>query len=172
MEEQELLDIVNDEDNVIGQDTKENKFRKSLISRSVTVFILDDNKKLLIVKRSSKKESFPNRYDAAVCGNVKASEIYEEAAIREMKEEIGINCDLKFLGKIFNEFEEKGNVIKYFTGIFLGFFSRKVKLSDELVELKRLTVKDVEDLINEDKDLFTPGFVNDFVFVKDKLKNL
>jgi len=170
MDDQELLDIVNRKDGVIGQDTKENKFKKGLISRNVAIFILDDDKKLLITKRSSQKESFPNRYDLAACGNVKAGESYEDAAKREVIEELSIECDLKFLDKVFNEFKEDDKTIKYFTGIFLGYFSGEVKLSDELVELKRLSVEEVEKLINENKDLFTPGFVNDFLFVKDKLK--
>jgi len=170
MDDQELLDIVNRKDGVIGQDTKENKFKKGLISRNVAIFILDDDKKLLITKRSSQKESFPNRYDLAACGNVKAGESYEDAAKREVIEELSIECDLKFLDKVFNEFKEDDKTIKYFTGIFLGYFSEEVKLSDELVELKRLSVEEVEKLINENKDLFTPGFVNDFLFVKDKLK--
>lgn len=170
MDDQELLDIINRKDGVIGQDTKENKFKKGLISRNVAIFILDDDKKLLITKRSSQKESFPNRYDLAACGNVKAGESYEDAAKREVIEELSIECDLKFLNKVFNEFKEDDKTIKYFTGIFLGYFSGEVKLSDELVELKRLSVEEVEKLINENKDLFTPGFVNDFLFVKDKLK--
>ena len=168
--EHELLDIVDEKDNIIGQDTKENKFRKGLISRNVAIFILDDNKKLLIVKRSSQKKSFPNRYDAAACGNVKAGESYEDAAKREVMEELNIECDLKFLGKIYNQFKEDDLTIKYFTSIFLGHFSGEVTLSDELVELKKLSVEEVEELINKNKDLFTPGFVNDFLSVKDKLK--
>jgi isopentenyldiphosphate isomerase len=168
-EDKELLDIVDEKDNVIGQDTKENKFRKELISRNVAIFILDNNKKLLIVKRSPYKKSFPNRYDLAACGNVKSGESYQEAAIREVKEELSINCNLKFFGKIFNEFKEKDIIIRYFTGIFLGYFSEEVKLNDELVELKRLSVKEVEDLINKDKELFTPGFIKDFLSAREKL---
>jgi len=170
MEDQELLDIVDERDNIIGRDTKENKFRKGLISRNVAIFILDKNKKLLITKRSPYKKSFPNRYDLAACGNVKTGEDYTDAAKREVMEELNIKCNLKFLGKVFNEFRENNIVIKYFTGIFLGYFSGEVKLNDELVELKRLSVKEVKELINKNKDLFTPGFVKDFLFVKDKLR--
>ena len=169
-EDKELLDIVDEKDNIIGQDTKENKFKKGLISRNVAIFILNNNKKLLIVRRSPYKKSFPNRHDLAACGNIKADESYKEAAEREVEEELGIKCDLKFLGKIFNKFREKDIELKYFTGIFLGYFSDEVKLCDELVELKKLSVKEVEELINNNKNLFTPGFINDFIFVKDKLK--
>lgn len=170
MEEKELLDVVDDKDNVVAQDVKDNKFNKGFISRNVAIFILDKNGKLLITKRSPQKKSFPNRYDLAACGNVKAGETYEEAAKREVMEELNINCELKFLGKIFNEFKEKDKIIKYFTGIFLGYFYGEVKLSDELTELRILSVKEVESLINKDRDLFTPGFVKDFISVKNKLK--
>lgn len=170
MENKELLDIVDEKDNIIGRDTKENKFRKELISRSVSVFVLDNDKKIIITKRSPKKISFPNRYDLAVCGNLKAGEKYEEGAKREMMEELGIESNIKFLKKIFNEFEEWNLKIKYFTGIFLCYFSGKMQLSDELVGVKKLTLGEIEDLIKKDKNLFTPGFISDFISVKDQLK--
>jgi len=169
-EEQELLDVVDDKDKFIGKDTKENKFLKGFISRNVAIFILDESKKLLIVKRSPDKKSFPNRYDLVVCGNVKAGEKYPEAAQRELMEELGIKCGLKHLGKIFNEFKENDKIVKYFTCIFLGRHAGKVKLSDELVELKKLSIKNVEELVEKDKYLFTPGFVNAFMHVRDRLK--
>ena len=169
-EEQELLDVVDDKDKIIGKDTKENKFLKGFISRNVAIFILDDSKKLLIVKRSPDKKSFPNRYDLAVCGNVKTGEKYPDAAQRELMEELGIKCNLKYLGKIFNEFKENDKSVKYFTCIFLGHYAGKVKLSNELVELKKLSIKNVGELVEKDKYLFTPGFINDFMHVRDKLK--
>ena len=169
-DEHELLDVVDDKDNFIGKDTKENKFLKGFISRNVAVFILDESKKLLIVKHSPDKKGFPNRYDIAVCGNVEAGEKYPDAAQRELMEELGIKCSLTYLGKIFNEFKENDKIVKYFTCIFLGHYADKVKLSDELSELKRLSIKNVEELVKKDKYLFTPYFVNDFMHVRDKLK--
>lgn len=169
MEDEELLDIVNDKDEVVGQDTKDNKFLKEFISRNVAVFILDDSGKLLIVKRSAQKKSFPNRYDLAACGNIKVGESYEEAAKRELKEELGIDCQLELLDKIFNIFKENEREIKYFTGVFLGRFSGAVELNDELIEPQKLTVLEVEKMIGRNRDLFTPGFINDFSCVKHKL---
>ena len=170
MSEQELLDIVDSNDNVTGQETKENKFSKELISRNVGIFILDRDNKLLIVKRSPKKKSFPDRFDLAACGNVKAGETYEEAARREVAEELGISCDLEFLGKIFNEFKESGLTLRYFTGIFLGRFSGEVILNDELSDMRRMSVEEIEEMISKNRNSFTPGFINDFLHAKDRLK--
>jgi 16S rRNA (adenine1518-N6/adenine1519-N6)-dimethyltransferase len=164
--DQELLDIVDEDDNVIGQDTKENKFIKDLITRNVAVFIMD-NDRMLIVKRSPTKKTDPGKYDLAACGNVGAGESYEEAALREMKEELGIKCRLEFLGKLFNDL---GDGRKYFTGIFLGHFSGEVVLCDELVELQRLTIEEIENMIKKNKNIFTPGFLKDFAFAKGMLR--
>jgi len=170
MSRHELLDIVDRNDNVIGRETKTNKFSKELISRNVGVFIVDNDQKLLISKRSPDKKSFPGRLDLAACGNVRSGETYEEAARREVAEELGIKCDLEFLDKIFNEFRENNLSLRYFTGIFLGRHSGNVSLNKELTETRRLSVKEIEGMLNRDRDSFCPGFVSDFLHIKDRLK--
>jgi len=167
--EDELLDIVDENDNIIGKDTKNNKFKKGLISRNVVVLIMDKDKRLLIPKRAPDKKTFPNRYDTTVCGNVGLGESNEEAAKREMMEEIGIECELTFLHKIYNEFEYEGHKLRYFTSVFLGHFDGEVNLNEELVDLQKFTVEEIKKMIKENKDAFTPGFVKDFNIIKDKL---
>lgn len=168
--ENELLDIVDKNDNIICQDTKENKLKQSLISRNVAIFIINKDKKLLTPKRAPNKKTFPNRYDVAACGNVSAKESYEEAAKREIKEELGIECNITFLHKLYNEFNHEGITLKYMTSVFLGYYDGEVNLNEELVELKKLTVQEIEDMIKEDENLFTPGFIKDFNLVKNQLE--
>jgi isopentenyldiphosphate isomerase len=168
----DFIDIVDEKDNVIGKDTKDNKFKKGFISRLAVIYILDRDKKLLIAKRSHHKKSFPNRYDASVCGNVDSGETYKEAANRELKEELSIECELRFLGKGFVEFEEKGMKLKYFFSIFLGRYDGEVRLNDELVEIQRLRFEEVNEKINKNPNLFTPGFVSGFNFIKERLKKV
>jgi len=168
--ENELLDIVDENDNIICQDTKENKLKQSLISRNVAIFIINKNKQLLTPKRAPNKKTFPNRYDVAACGNVSAGESYKEAAKREIKEELGIECDIILLHKIYNEFDHNNTTLKYMTSVFLGHYDGEVNLNEELVELKKLTVQEIEKIIQEDENLFTPGFVKDFNLVKNQLE--
>ena len=169
---QELLDIVNRNDKVVSNDTKANKFDKGLISRNVGVFIMDEQHRILIAKRSMEKKSFPGRLDLSACGNVKKGESYEAAAKREVKEELGIDCDLEFLDKIYNELNENKNKspIRYFTGLFMGRHSGNVKLNEELTEAKRLSIAEIEKMLSQNKESFSPGFVNDFQHIKNMLK--
>ena len=94
-----LVDVVDANDQVIGQDWKNQKIAKDFISRVVAILLFDHDKKIILCRRSDKKMNAAGKYDLAAFGNVMAGESYEEAAGRELKEELGIDCDLKFLTK-------------------------------------------------------------------------
>jgi isopentenyldiphosphate isomerase len=162
----ELLDIVDANDKVIGQDTKANKFEKELISRNVAIFLRDSAGNFIIVQRAANKRSFPNRLDVAACGNVSAGESYEQAAKREMQEEIGITCEIRMLKKIYHEFEEKGKMLRYFTGIFIGTWDRSIQPNEEIAGVMKMTTQQIKSAIERKPDLFTPGFVSDFHLIE------
>ena len=170
IDEDEYLDIVDENDKIIGKDTKENKIKNSLISRNVVIFVLDQNKNLLITKRAPHKKTCPNKYDVSAVGNVKAGESPEKAAKRELKEELNIECELKFTGKLLNEFYDSSLFLRYYSYVFIGVHHGNVELGKELSELKKIPLKDVEELVNKNKDQFTPGFLKDFELVKEHLK--
>ncbi|MBT3814619.1 NUDIX domain-containing protein [Candidatus Woesearchaeota archaeon] len=170
MNENDLLDVVNETDEVIGQDYKNNKFTKGFISRNAVVFIKDKEGRYIIVKRSPLKRTDPNKLDLSVCGNVNAGEDYKQAAIREMKEEIGIECDVKFLKKITNEIPHKDTILKFFTGIFLGEHHGEIVTNEEVKEHQRWTLEELKQEMEQNPEQFTFGFRKDFEEVKDLLQ--
>ena len=100
---QEKLSIVDKNDNVIGEDTRENIHKKGLLHREIRVWVYNNNLDILFQRRSSNKDTFPNKLDASVGGHVDLGLGYEETAIKELKEETGIDAnkkDLIFLGKM------------------------------------------------------------------------
>jgi len=170
IDEEEYVDIVDENDKIIGKDIKENKIKKKLISRNVVVFVVDKNKNLFITKRSPHKKTCPNMYDVSAVGNIKSGESPENAAKRELKEELNIQCDLEFFGKLLNEFYDGDLFLRYYSYIFLGIHHGDVKLGTELTELHKIPWKDVQSLVNNNKDKFTPGFLKDFELVERHLK--
>jgi isopentenyldiphosphate isomerase len=97
----ELLDIVNDEDVVIGQKMRSTVHQLGLQHRGVHVFVFTVDGKLLIQKRSADRTSAPSLLDCSVSEHVKAGESYLEAAIRGMLEEMGVDgIELKPLFKL------------------------------------------------------------------------
>jgi isopentenyldiphosphate isomerase len=86
----ELLDIVNDEDVVTGQVMRSKVHELGLQHRGVHVFLFTPDGRLLIQKRSKDRAAFPSAWDCSVSEHIKAGESYDDAAIRGMKEELGI----------------------------------------------------------------------------------
>lgn len=85
----EYMDIVDEHDNVIGRDTRKNVHDNYQIHRGVHVFVVDSAGRMLIQRRSMTKDYYPGYYDIAVGGQVASGESYEQAAARELREELG-----------------------------------------------------------------------------------
>jgi NADH pyrophosphatase NudC (nudix superfamily) len=97
-------------------------------------------------------------------------ESYEDAAKRELQEELCVECRLQFVDKIFGDFSSDYPNLRYFTGVFLGRYSGKIKLNEELADAVRFSIADIEKLIKDKKEMFTPGFIREFHAIKEKLK--
>ncbi len=83
----------------------------ALIHRTVHVIVTDSGGRLLLQKRPLHKDTQPGKWDTAVGGHVDPGEDYEQAARREMTEELGVPRDLPLEyvcdRKIRNDFESE-----------------------------------------------------------------
>jgi isopentenyl-diphosphate delta-isomerase len=86
----ELLDVVDDEDNVIGRELRDAVHQRGFWHRGAHVFLFDADGRMLVQKRSANRDNSPSLLDCSVSEHVKAGETYLEAAIRGMKEEMGV----------------------------------------------------------------------------------
>lgn len=89
----ELLDIVNQEDMVIGTKWRSEVYadRGSYIIRSVWLFVVNDKGQLWIPRRTVQKKLNPSALDGSCVGHVSAGESYEQAMEREAQEELNID---------------------------------------------------------------------------------
>lgn len=91
MGSEEIFDVVDEHGNVIGRATREQVHSdRSLIHRSVHVHVFDSRGRLFLQKRSADKDIQPGRWDTSVGGHVDAGEDADRAAVREIREELGI----------------------------------------------------------------------------------
>lgn len=99
--EDELIDIVSDDDVVIGVEKKNNLKAKGITHfRAIAAFIINDAGKIWIPRRHPNKAVLPLYLDTSVGGHVSSGETYEEALIRETAEELNIALtEYRFLGK-------------------------------------------------------------------------
>jgi len=85
----ELFDVVDPDDRVIGRAPRREVHARNLLHRAVHVLIHDAAGHLFLQRRSMSKDSSPGCWDAACTGHVDAGEDYVTAARRELGEELG-----------------------------------------------------------------------------------
>lgn len=88
--EDEVFDIVDDHDRVIGQAKRKDVHAKQLLHRAVHVFVFGDDGRIFLQKRSLRKDSSPGLWDSSCSGHLDSGEDYDAAAHRELFEEIGL----------------------------------------------------------------------------------
>ena len=92
---EEVFDVVNERDEVIGQNTRRQVHRLGLMHRAVHVLVFNAGGQVFLQKRSMLKDRQPGLWDSSASGHVDAGEDYDTCVVREVREEIGLT-----LGKI------------------------------------------------------------------------
>ncbi|WP_063772120.1 NUDIX hydrolase [Kitasatospora mediocidica] len=87
----ELLNVVDHEDQVVGTAPRGEVYRRRLTHRCVMVLVRNAEGRIFVHQRSRDKLFAPGAYDIFVGGVVGAGEAYAEAAIREAEEELGVS---------------------------------------------------------------------------------
>jgi 8-oxo-dGTP pyrophosphatase MutT (NUDIX family) len=86
----ELLDIVDEDDRVVGQAPRGEAYARGLRHRCVFIQARDADGRIFVHRRTPTKLVFPSLYDMFVGGVVGAGESYDAAALREAEEELGV----------------------------------------------------------------------------------
>ncbi len=86
----ELLDVVDLDDRVIGTSPRREVIRQRLTHRCVMVLVRDAEGRVFVHRRSAEKQFAPGTYDVFVGGVVGSGESYAQAAVREAEEELGV----------------------------------------------------------------------------------
>ncbi|OIJ66344.1 NUDIX hydrolase [Streptomyces mangrovisoli] len=87
----EILDIVDEHDRVVGRSPRGEAYAQGLRHRAVFVQARDAAGRLFVHRRTPVKLVFPSLYDMFVGGVVGAGESYDDAALREAEEELGVS---------------------------------------------------------------------------------
>lgn len=86
---EEIFDVVNEGDEIIGRNTRAEVHRLGLRHRAVHVLVFNARGEIFLQKRSMKKDCFPGAWDSSAAGHLDCGEDYDACAARELREELG-----------------------------------------------------------------------------------
>ena len=87
---EEIFDLVDECDRVIGSAPRSRVHREKLRHRAVHILAFDVRGRLWLQRRSAAKDECPRLYDSSAAGHLGRGESYNVCAIREVREEMGI----------------------------------------------------------------------------------
>jgi isopentenyldiphosphate isomerase len=86
----EIFDIVNERDEVIGKRPRREVHRLGLLHRAVHVLVFNARGAVFLQKRSMLKDTAKGKWDSSASGHLDTGEEYDACAVRELREEIGL----------------------------------------------------------------------------------
>ena len=98
----ELFDLVDEHDRVVGTASRGVVHAKGLRHRATHVLAFDAAGRLFLQRRAMSKECSPGLWDTSAAGHLASGEDYATAARRELQEELGVAPlgELRFLFKL------------------------------------------------------------------------
>ena len=160
MPRQEILVLVDEHDNELGTDTRENCHAgKGKRHRAYTVFLFHDGK-MLLQQRSPKKLLWPGAWDVSYTSHVYPGETYQQAAARKGIQELGAKVPQLEDVHSFVYFAPQGaNAENEFCRVLIGEFDGNVTPnSEEMAAVRWATLEQVEEDLRTDPDSYTPWF--------------
>jgi isopentenyldiphosphate isomerase len=87
----EIFEVVDEHDIVIGRCLRSEVHRLGLRHRAVHVLVFNKRGEIFLQKRSMSKDCFPGAWDSSAAGHLEPEESYDACAVRELREELGLS---------------------------------------------------------------------------------
>ena len=88
---EEIFDVVNERDEVIGRAPRKEVHACGLRHRAVHVLVFNARGEVFLQKRSMLKDTAKGKWDSSSSGHLDSGEDYDACAVRELREEIGLD---------------------------------------------------------------------------------
>lgn len=151
----EYFNVVNEKDEVIGKALRDEVHQKKLIHRAVTILVFNSKNELYMIQRSRNKKLNPLKWQGSASGHVESGESYEQAAKRELKEELNINAEPKFEFdiKVYSD-EQKENF-----RLFSITTDDPITTNEEIEQSKFMTIDEIRKMIKNNPNQLRDAFL-------------
>jgi len=165
----EVLDIVNKTDCVVGEATRALVHDRNLLHRAVHIFIQVRPEYWILQKRSPQKDLDPLLWTSSCSGHVDKGENYVESAIRECREELGLELVCSEMEEVFrcSQCLETGNeFVRVYQARACG---KVIPCPQEIIETVELKLDEIEVMLARRPERYALSFRHLFPFLKKKL---
>jgi isopentenyl-diphosphate delta-isomerase type 1 len=170
----EMIDVVDDNDQVIGKKWKSVCHKTGLLHRTSTVFVFNSKGELLLQKRHPSKALYAGMWASSCAGHLLLGENYEECAIRELKEELDVTIDatkLAFIGKYKYETNNSCNDKEIYV-IYLAHHDGPFNFEkSEMTEVKFFNINPLQKMMAADPEQFAPALFEEIEHYLNYIEN-
>lgn len=99
----ELIDVINARNEVVGVCSQEEIYKYERMHRIACVIVFNKMGEMLLQVRSKNKNYLPGFFCTSVGGHVASGETPTQAALREGREELGVDLELRKVGETWFE---------------------------------------------------------------------
>ncbi len=165
MSDNRILNIVDDNGGVVGEETREDIHKRGLLHREIHVWFYTPQGEIIFQHRAKDKDTYPDLLDATVGGHVEIGSEYIDAALQEMDEETGLLAteeDIVFLkidriDSLDERTSRRNNVLR---AIFAYCYRGRVEdlriEEGKAVGFEVWPIERLLDILEEDKKYFIP----------------
>jgi isopentenyl-diphosphate Delta-isomerase len=166
--------LVDENDRETGTAEKMEAHRKGLLHRAFAVFVVDSHGRLLLQKRASGKYHSPGLWTNTCCSHPRPGESVDNAAVRRLQEEMGINCTLsESFTFIYRADFDNGLTEHEFDHVLIGLCDNNpVPDHREVENYKYINLDHLSADIEKNPGNYTVWFRIAYPKVKDILKNI
>jgi len=152
---EEIFDVVDANDEVIEQLPRSQVHARGLLHRAVSIFVFNSKGELLLQLRTPTRDEYPNCYTSSASGHLSAGEDYDDAAPRELAEELGISSPLTRLAR----FPGGPETANEFTVLYETVTDEPLTFDpEEIAAGEFLPLSEIGDRLAAHPEKFTPPF--------------
>lgn len=172
MADNRKLNIVDENGNIIGEETRENIHKQGLLHREVHVWFYTPKGEIIFQHREKDKDAYPDLLDATVGGHVEIGSDYESSALQELEEETGIKAakdNLVFIQMVRSKTydEVTGMASNVIRAIYAYCYNRNVRdlkvEKSKAIGFEAWSFDKIFNIADEDRKRFIPAILEEEV---------
>lgn len=129
----EWLDIVDEQDTVVGKAPRDRIHREKHRHRSAHIALFNSQAQVFVQLRSMDKDNSAGLWDTSAAGHVNSGESYEHCAVRELFEELGVQIGADGLERVGRLHPDANNGFE-FTEIYIVRSDQRLTLQTEEID--------------------------------------